>query len=61
MVRCVKVGFVVMLAASALAGCGVRSSLELPPEDKAQQVENAKKGPDGKPAHKPFILDGLLR
>jgi predicted small lipoprotein YifL len=50
-----------MLVALQLAACGVRGSLELPPDQKAQQAENAKTGPDGKPEHKGFILDGLLR
>ncbi|MBU2531426.1 MAG: lipoprotein [Alphaproteobacteria bacterium] len=56
------------LLATSLAGCGVRGSLDLPPEAKAQQQKtaNAESG-QGKPAgaapkpHKPFILDGLLR
>ncbi len=56
-----KNGLVLVLAVIALAGCGVRGSLELPPEAKAQQAEASKPGPDGKPEHKPFILDRLLR
>lgn len=61
MVASLRAGLVVAVAAMLLAGCGVRSSLDLPPEAKAQQAENAKAGPDGKAVHKPFILDGLLR
>jgi len=51
-----------------LAGCGVRGSLELPPEAKAEQTQTAQaESGQGKPAgtapkpHKPFLLDGLLR
>ena len=44
-----------------LTGCGVRGSLQLPQEDKVVEAEANKAGADGKPAHKPFILDGLLR
>ena len=54
--------------AIGLAGCGVRGSLELPPEAKAKQAQTAQaESGQGKPAgaapkpHKPFILDGLLR
>ena len=61
MLSSLKLSLVLTLAAVALAGCGVRSSLQLPPEDKAQQAESGKPGPDGKAPHKPFILDGLLR
>ena len=56
------------LAALALAGCGVRGPLEAPPSAKAENaaVASAQSG-QGKPeeaapkAHKPFILDGLIR
>ena len=54
--------------ALSLAGCGVRGSLELPPEAKAEQTQTAQaESGQGKPAgaapkpHKPFLLDGLLR
>lgn len=57
------------MLALTLAGCGVRGSLDLPPEAKAQReadkraADAAKKS--GTPAaprpHEPFILDGLLR
>lgn len=55
-----------VLLASALAGCGVRGSLETPPEAKADNTATAQSG-QGKPEgaalkpHKPFILDGLIR
>lgn len=55
-------------AATGLAGCGVRGSLELPPEQKAQaQTSATADSGQGKSAgaapkpHKGFILDGLLR
>lgn len=56
-----KSGLIAVLASLVLAACGVRGSLDLPPEQKAQQAENSKPGPDGKPQHRGFILDGLLR
>jgi predicted small lipoprotein YifL len=51
-----------------LGGCGVRGSLELPPEQKAAQQTTAtadsgqgkSEGAAARP-HKGFILDGLLR
>lgn len=56
------------LLAFGLAGCGVRGSLELPPEAKAKQTQTAQADSgQGKPEgaapkpHKPFLLDGLLR
>lgn len=52
----------------ALAGCGVRGSLEAPAEAKAQGVatspDAADAGPKsaaGKKPHRDFLLDGLLR
>ena len=59
-----------VLAASALAltlvGCGVKGSLETPPEAKADptaEAQSAQGKPEGATAkpHKGFILDGLLR
>jgi predicted small lipoprotein YifL len=52
--------------ALALAGCGVRGSLETPPEAKAATTADADSGqgkaPEDAPkAHKGFILDGLIR
>ncbi len=54
------------LAALALAGCGVRGSLDNPPDQKPEPTASAdsgqgkKEGDAGKP-HKGFILDPLLR
>jgi predicted small lipoprotein YifL len=57
-----------VLLAASLAGCGVRGSLELPPEAKAEQSQTAQADSgQGKPAgaapkpHKPFILDSLIQ
>ncbi len=53
--------------AMVLSACGVRGSLELPPETKAQQQTATADSGQGKPAgaaakpHQGFILDGLLR
>ena len=41
-----------------LSACGVKGSLELPPEVKKAEAAT---GPDGKKLHKPFILDGLIQ
>jgi predicted small lipoprotein YifL len=57
-----------VLAGLVLAGCGVRGPLETPPSAKAENaaVASSESG-QGKPegaapkAHKPFILDGLIR
>ncbi len=56
------------LCGFALAGCGVRGSLELPPETKAtQQTSASADSGQGKAAgtapkpHKGFILDKLLQ
>jgi predicted small lipoprotein YifL len=65
-VNCVKLGIILATAALGLAGCGVRGSLELPPEAKPEATAKADSG-QGKPEgatpkpHKDFILDGLLR
>ena len=57
-----------VLLASPLAGCGVRGSLDLPPEAKAEQAQTAQaESGQGKPAgaapkpHKGFVLDDLIR
>lgn len=53
-----------LMIAIGLAACGVRGSLEVPPEAKAEQEQAkaaAKADPSYKPPHKDFILDGLLR
>jgi predicted small lipoprotein YifL len=54
------------LVAVGVAGCGVRGSLEAPPEAKAEKTAAAQSG-QGKPEgaapkpHKDFVLDGLIR
>lgn len=59
-----------LLAAIALAvaGCGVRGSLEAPAEAKAAGTATSPEAQDSGPnsagpekEHRPFILDGLLR
>lgn len=54
------------LFALGLVGCGVRGSLELPPEAKADKTASAESGQgksEGETAkpHKGFVLDGLIR
>jgi predicted small lipoprotein YifL len=55
-----------MAVALAVAGCGVRGSLEAPPSPQADTTAQADSG-QGKPAgaapkpHRSFVLDGLLR
>lgn len=63
-----KIVVVISLTAFALAGCGVRGPLEPPPSAKAENATTATaESGQGKPAgstdkaHKPFILDGLIR
>jgi predicted small lipoprotein YifL len=57
---------ILLLAALALAGCGVRGSLEAPTPEVPAATAEANSG-QGKPEgaapkpHKGFILDGLLR
>jgi len=57
---------ILMATALAVAGCGVRGSLEAPPSAKADTTAQADSG-QGKPAgaapkpHREFVLDGLLR
>ena len=57
-----------LAAPSLVAGCGVRGSLDLPPEAKAAESRTATADSgQGKPAgaapkpHKDFLLDGLIR
>lgn len=62
-IRAFVVGSALVLA---LAGCGVKGSLETPPEAKADTTAEAQSGqgkPEGAAAkpHKGFVLDGLLR
>jgi predicted small lipoprotein YifL len=65
-VKRVKLSIVLAAVALGLGGCGVRGSLETPPEAKADATARADSG-QGKPEgatpkpHKDFILDGLLR
>ena len=56
------------LLAVTLAGCGVRGSLEAPAQAKAEgtasspDAKGSAEGTSGpKKAHRPFVLDGLLR
>jgi predicted small lipoprotein YifL len=50
-----------VLGAFALAGCGVRGSLETPPQEKSE-TGGAVPGTPGQPVpHKPSILDPLIR
>lgn len=49
------------LGSLALSGCGVRGSLEAPPQAQSE-TGGATPGTPGQPApHKPFVLDPLLR
>jgi predicted small lipoprotein YifL len=62
----VKIGLLLAICAFGAAGCGVRGSLEAPPEAKADKTATADSG-QGKPEgaaprqHKDFVLDGLIR
>jgi hypothetical protein len=50
-----------LLVALAVAGCGVRGSLEAPQQE-AVETGNAVPGTPGQPApHKPSVLDPLIR
>jgi len=57
---------ILLAAALAVAGCGVRGSLEAPPSPEADTTAQADSG-QGKPAgaapkpHRGFVLDGLLQ
>jgi len=58
--RAVAVALLV-LGALGLAGCGVRSSLEAPPQAQTE-TGGATPGTPGQPApHKPSVLDPLIR
>lgn len=59
---------VLIVSALAAGGCGVRGSLDAPPEAKAAQQTGAtaesgqgKAAGDAPSPHRGFILDGLLR
>ena len=63
-----KCAVILVLLALPLAGCGIKGSLDAPPEAKAQgtvaapDAKGTAKGSEGpKKAHRPSILDGLLR
>lgn len=68
MKRAMRAFLLAAIGSSLVAGCGVRGSLDLPPEAKAaeQRTATADSG-QGKPAgaapkpHKDFLLDGLIR
>jgi predicted small lipoprotein YifL len=61
-----RLSLLLIFCACGLAACGVRGSLDSPPEAKADQTATAQSG-QGKPEgatrkpHKDFILDGLIR
>jgi predicted small lipoprotein YifL len=66
--RALRAFLLAAIGATLVAGCGVRGSLELPPEAKAAESRTATADSgQGKPAgaapkpHKDFILDGLIR
>lgn len=58
---------VVVASALALGACGVRGSLDMPPDERAQQTTATADSGQGKPAdaaqkpHKSFFLDWLIR
>ena len=55
------VSALLLLGAVGLAGCGVRGSLEAPPQEPTQ-TGDATPGKPGEPnPHKPSILDPLIR
>ena len=47
-----------LLVATLLSACGVRGNLALPEGQKAQKTDRK---PVSDPAHRPFILDRLLK
>lgn len=61
MVCGLRTGFALLLTALLVSGCGVRGSLDLPPEAKAERAVDKQAAETAKPNHKPFILDGILR
>ncbi|MEQ8823014.1 MAG: lipoprotein [Filomicrobium sp.] len=63
-----KTCVVAAILALTLAGCGIRGSLDAPPQAKAEGAATspvAKGSAEGtagpQKQHRPFILDGLLR
>ena len=66
MARSAKFLGLALMLATSLAGCGVRGSLDTPQAAKNDATADANSGQgkaeDAAPkAHKPFVLDGLLR
>ncbi len=69
MSRALKSKLIIVAAlCMALAGCGIRGSLEAPPEAKATGTAVSPEAHDAgkdsaakKKQHRPFVLDGLLR
>lgn len=49
------------LVALSLAGCGVRGSLETPPQQQSETGGATPGKPGGPVPHKPSILDPLIR
>ena len=50
-----------LIATLLVSGCGVRGSLDPPPEAKAERAAEKQAAGTAKPKHKPFILDSILR
>ncbi len=68
MLRFGKLGVVAVVMVLPLAGCGIKGSLDAPPGAKAAGTATsptakgtAKDSAAPKKAHRPFILDGMLR
>lgn len=62
----VKIGGALLLAVVLAAGCGIKGSLEPPPEAKADKAAKANSGQGKKEGeaprpHRDFLLDGLIR
>lgn len=61
-----RLSLLLALCALGVGACGVRGSLDRPPEAKADATATAQSG-QGKPEgaagkpHKDFVLDGLIR
>lgn len=59
-----KITALLALIAFGAAGCGVRGSLDPPPEgaiDNVERTGSGGTGPDGEKHHDSFVLDGLIR
>ena len=68
--RTTRVILAATILAGAMSGCGVRGNLEAPPEAKASgqptrpdaaDAAGSSAGKAEQQAHRPFILDGLIR